>query len=58
MAKALSMDHRRWVVAAIVEVMSRRQAVVRFGASAVKWHNANPHGKQAGPESPLRPDRG
>lgn len=41
MAKALSIDLRRRIVAAIVEGMSRRQAAVRFGvsaASAVRWH--------------------
>jgi transposase len=41
MAKALSVDLRRRVVAAIVEGMSRRQAADRFGvsaASAVRWH--------------------
>jgi transposase len=41
MAKALSVDLRHRVVAAIVEGMSRRQAAARFGvsaASAVRWH--------------------
>ena len=41
MAKALSVDLRHRVVAAIAEGMSRRQAAARFGvsaASAVRWH--------------------
>ena len=41
MAKALSIDLRHRVVAAIAEGMSRRQAAARFGvsaASAVRWH--------------------
>ena len=41
MAKALSVDLRHRVVAAVVEGMSRRQAAARFGvsaASAVRWH--------------------
>ena len=41
MAKAVSVDLRHRVVAAIAEGMSRRQAAARFGvsaASAVRWH--------------------
>jgi transposase len=41
MAKALSVDLRHRVVAAIVEGISRRQAAARFGvstASAVRWY--------------------
>jgi transposase len=42
MAKALSVDVRDRVMAAICEGMLRRQAAVRFGvsaASAVRWHH-------------------
>jgi transposase len=40
MAKALSMDLRERVIAAVDEGMSRRQAAERFGvsaSSAVRW---------------------
>ena len=66
MAKALSVDLRHRVVAAIAEGMSRRQAAARFGgergergamASTVQgeWHGC---AEQAGRGSPLRSDRG
>jgi transposase len=41
MAKALSVDLRRRVVAAIEQGLSRRQAAERFGvsaSSAIRWH--------------------
>jgi len=51
MARALSVDLRDRVVAAIAGGLSRRQAAVRFGvsaASAVRWQQlANQHGTPA-----------
>ena len=51
MARALSVDLRDRVVAAIASGLSRRQAAVRFGvsaASAVRWQQlANQHGTPA-----------
>ena len=51
MARALSVDLRDRVVAAIAGGLSRRQAAVRFGvsaASAVRWQQlANQHGTSA-----------
>ncbi|PTQ58158.1 transposase [Sphingomonas sp. PP-CE-3G-477] len=51
MARALSVDPRDRVVAAIASGLSRRQAAVRFGvsaASAVRWQQlANQHGTPA-----------
>jgi transposase len=51
MARALSVDLRDRVVAAIVGGLSRRQAAVRFGvsaASAVRWQQlASQHGTPA-----------
>jgi transposase len=51
MARALSVDLRDRVVAAIESGLSRRQAAVRFGvsaASAIRWHQlAVQHGTPA-----------
>lgn len=51
MARALSVDLRDRVVAAIASGLSRRQAAVRFGvsaANAVQWQQlANQHGTPA-----------
>jgi len=51
MARALSVDLRNRVAAAIASGLSRRQAAVRFGvsaASADRWHQlANQHGTPA-----------
>ena len=48
MARALSVDHRERVVAAIAGGLSRRQAAARFGvsaASAIRWQQlAAQHG--------------
>ena len=44
MSKALSLDLREWVLAAIAGGMSGRQATLRFGvsaASASRWHGIN-----------------
>ena len=58
MARALSVDLRDRVVAAIASGLSRRQAAVRFGvsaASAVRWQQlANQHGEQTPPGGPGR----
>ena len=52
MARALSVDLRRRVVAAISEGMSCRQAAIRFGvsaASAIRWHALERSGGEIAP---------